>query len=92
MLVTDALLQREPWTLPGLSVRVKVRLEQIAHREVEWAPACDGLPEPHTVAALLKWRPAALLSFPNFGRGSLDNLEAVLQRNSLKLSAERMWA
>ena len=92
MLVTDALLQREPWTLPGLSVRVQTRLKQIAHREISWALCCDGLPEPTTLAALLKWRPAALLSFPNFGRGSLDNLEAVLQRNNLTLSAERMWA
>lgn len=89
LLVTDALLQQEPWTLPGLSARVRDRLQQIAQRDVEWAGCCTGLPEPHTVAELLKWCPSTLLSFPNFGSSSLDNLKTVLQRHSCKLAVSR---
>ncbi len=89
MLVTDALLQREPWTLPGLTVRVRKRLEQIAYRKIEWAGCCYGMPEPHTVAVLLKWSASTLLSFPGFGSGSLDNLETVLGRHGCKLKRRR---
>lgn len=89
MLVDDDLLQRAPWTLPGLSAWCRKRLRQIVERGDVWAPCCAGLPAPTTVAELLKWRPSMLLSFPNFGRESLLNLETVLQAHGLKLSFER---
>lgn len=86
MLVDDALLQTEPWELPGLTDRCRRRLRLIARHDIRWAPCCTGLPAPATVAELLKWRPAMLLSFPGFGRKTLANLETVLRAHGLKLS------
>ncbi len=89
-LVSDKLLQSAPCNLEGLSSRVANHLF-IMTKKYPWsALACRGLPNPKTVADLLKWRPASLLSFPRFGRKAVSELVVVLADHGLRL-APHMW-
>lgn len=88
MLVTDALLQREPTTLNGLTLRT-VNCLYFMQEQHPWAWFCMNLPKPDTVANLLKWHSTTLLAFPNFGPKSLDNLEHVLMQHGLHLTLEK---
>jgi hypothetical protein len=85
-LVTHRLLQTAPWLLDGLSHQTAVKLERIYGLPPrEWAPVCKGLPKPATVARLLEWPIPCLLTFPRFGRKTLDDLVQTLAAHSLEL-------
>lgn len=86
-LISDGFLQRDPDRMDGLDVRTANCLFNMAKRH-PWAPCCEGLPPPTTVAYLLKYSGSILLSYPGFGRKSLQNLSDVLASYGLKLTPE----
>ena len=89
LVTTAGNLARAPWRLDGLSDRCRGRLEALTDPDLraapDWAPSLRLLPEPHTVAQLLRWKRDHLLMVPGFGRAALATLESALRDYGITL-------